>query len=153
MGYFPLPEAEACRIRQHLLFPTSSFTVLDPCAGEGRSLAVTTEGTRGQRCGIELDAYRAAEAKRRLDQVIYGDCFDVECKVESCSCMLLNPPYDSAASGDGAGCRLEELFLQHTYRWLKPGGILILVVSVAQIAVCGNILSVQFKDTEIVPAE
>ena len=42
-------------------------------------------GPRGQRCGIELDAYRAAEAKQWLDQVIYGDCFDVECKVESFS--------------------------------------------------------------------
>ena len=149
MGHFPLPDAEARRIRQHLLFPTSSFTVLDPCAGEGRALAVITEGTRGQRCGIELDAYRAAEAKQRLDQVIYGDCFDVECKVESFSCTLLNPPYDTAANCDGAGHRLEALLLQHTYRWLRPGGILILVIPVAQIAVCGNILSVQFKDTEV----
>jgi uncharacterized methyltransferase DUF6094 len=91
MGYFPLPEAEARRIRQHLVFPASSFTALDPCAGEGKPLGVITEGTRGQRCGIELDACRAEEARQRLDQVIYGDCFDVECKVESFSCDL--PPF------------------------------------------------------------
>ena len=121
MGYFPLPEAEAHRIRKHLVFPASSFTALDPCAGEGKALAVVTEGTRGQRCEIELDAYRAEEARQRLDQVIYGDCFDVECKVESFSCALVNPPYDNAPDGDGAGQRLEALFLQHTYRWLKPG--------------------------------
>jgi hypothetical protein len=149
MGYFPLPEAEARRIRQHLLFPTSSFTALDPCAGEGKALAVITEGTRGQHCGIELDAYRAEEAKQRLDQVIFGDCFDVDCKAESCSCTLLNPPYDTAAGEDGAGERLEALFLQHTYRWLKPGSVLILVIPVAQLAVCGNILSVHFKDAEV----
>jgi len=133
MGYFPLPEAEARRMRQHLVFPVPSFTALDPCAGEGKALAVVTEGTtRGQRRGIELDAYRAEEAKQRLDQVIYGDCFDVECKVESCSCALLNPSYDNAPEGDGAGQRLEALFLQHSYRWLKPGGVLILVIPIGQ---------------------
>src|SRR6516165_10762229 len=89
MGYFPLPEAEARRIRQHLVFPASSFTALDPCAGEGKALAVITEGTMVHRSGIELDAYRAEEARQRLDQVIYGDCFDAECKVESFSCALV----------------------------------------------------------------
>jgi SAM-dependent methyltransferase len=149
MGYFPLPEAEARRILQHIKFPPSSFTALDPCAGEGKALAVITEGTKGQSYGIELDAYRAEEARQRLDQVIYGDCFDVDCKVESCSCMLVNPPYDIVASDEGGGQRLESLFLQHTYRWLKPGGVLILVIPVAQLAVCGNILSLQFKDAEV----
>jgi hypothetical protein len=38
MGYFPLPEAEARRIRQHVVFRASSFTALDPCAGEGNAL-------------------------------------------------------------------------------------------------------------------
>jgi SAM-dependent methyltransferase len=149
MGYFPLAEAEACRIRQHLIYPPSSFASLDPCAGEGKALAVITEGTQGQRCGIELDAYRAEEARQRLDQVIYGDCFDVDCRAESCSLLFENPPYDVAVSNDGASERLEALFLQHTYRWLKPGGVLILVIPVPQIAVCGNILSVQFKDAEV----
>jgi hypothetical protein len=149
MGYFPLPEAEARRIRLYLKFPASSFTALDPCAGEGKALAVITDEARCQRCGIELDAYRAEEARQRLDQVIYGDCFDVECRVESLSCALLNPPYDTATDGGGAGQRLEALFLQHTYRWLKPGGVLILVVPVAQLALCGNLLSVQFKDVEV----
>jgi tRNA1(Val) A37 N6-methylase TrmN6 len=149
MGYFPLPEAESHRIRQLIKIPTSSFTALDPCAGEGKALAVVTHGACCQRCGIELDAYRAEEANKRLGQVIYGDCFDVDCKVESCSCMLLNPPYDTTASDDGASQRLEALFLQHTYRWLKPGGVLILVIPVAQLAVCGNILSLQFKDAEV----
>jgi hypothetical protein len=32
MGYFPLPEPDARRIRQHLVYP-SGFAALDPCAG------------------------------------------------------------------------------------------------------------------------
>jgi SAM-dependent methyltransferase len=149
MGYVPLPEGEARRIRQHLIYPTSGCSALDPCAGEGKALAIITGDAQGQRYGIELDAYRAEEAKGRLDQVIYGDCFDVDCHVESSSLVLLNPPYDVAVHEDRPSERFEALFLQHTYRWLKPGGVLILVIPAAQLAVCGNILSRQFKDTEV----
>jgi len=112
-------------------------------------LAVITGGARGQRCGIELDVHRAEQAAIRLDRVVYGDCFDVHCHAECVSLVLLNPPYDGALQEDGVGQRLEELFLRHTYRWLKPGGVLILVIPIAQLAVCGNILSRQFKDTEV----
>lgn len=107
------------------------------------------ENTNGHRYGIELDAHRAREARGRIGQVIYGDCFDVECRAESCSLIYLNPPYDIATNADDPSERLEALFLQHTYRWLKPGGIMILVIPVAQLAVCGNRLSVQFRDTEV----
>jgi SAM-dependent methyltransferase len=148
MGYVPLPEAEARRIRRHLMYPSSGIAVLDPCVGEGRALELITESVNGHRYGIELDAHRAAQARARVGHVIYGDCFDVECHVESFSLLMLNPPYDSAPNDEGASERMEALFLQHTYRWLKPGGILILVIPVAQLAVCGNRLSVQFKGTE-----
>jgi len=96
-----------------------------------------------------LDANRAEQAQTRLDRVVYGDCFDVDCRVESRSLIYENPPFDVVASDDGPSQRLEALFLQRTYRWLKPGGVLILVIPVSQIAVCGNILSVQFKDAEV----
>jgi tRNA1(Val) A37 N6-methylase TrmN6 len=149
LAYFPLPEAEARRIRAHLMFPTSAFTALDPCAGEGKALALITEGRQGQRCGIELDADRADAAKHQLDHVVYGDCFDVECRAESVGLLYLNPPYTQIAGDDERGQRVEALFLQRTYRWLKAGGVLILVIPAAQLAVCWNILSTQFKDTEV----
>jgi protein-L-isoaspartate O-methyltransferase len=149
MGYFPLAEAEASRIRQHLIYPSFTFIAVDPCAGEGKALTVIAEGAQGRRCGIELDAHRAEEARQRLDQVIYGDCSDVDCRAESCSLLFENPPYDVAVGNDSASERLEALFLQNTYRWLKPGGVLILVIPVSQIAICGNILSVQFKEAEV----
>lgn len=149
MGYFPLPEPEARRIRHHLMYPTSGFVALDPCIGEGHALELITDGANGHRYGIELDAHRAEQARARAKQVIYGDCFDVECRAESFSLLFENPPYDVAANEDCPSERMEALFLQHTYRWLKPGGILILVIPAAQLAVCGNRLSVQFKETEV----
>ncbi|TAM79660.1 MAG: class I SAM-dependent methyltransferase [Acidobacteria bacterium] len=149
MGYFPLPEAEAQRIRRHLVYGDADFCALDPCAGEGQALATITAGAAGHRYGIELDANRAEQARTRTDQLIYGSCFDVDCRAESFSLLYENPPYDDAMRDEGTAQRLEELFLQHTYRWLKPGGVLILVIPVSQLAVCGNILSVQFKDIEV----
>ena len=57
---------------------------------------------------------------------------------------------DVAVGNDSASERLEEnSLLRHTYRWLKPGGVLILVIPASQIADCGNILSIQFKDAEV----
>jgi SAM-dependent methyltransferase len=149
MNYFPLPEAEARRIRGHLAYPASLFTALDPCAGDGKALALITEAGQGQRCGIELDADRAEAARRRLDQVVYADCFDVECRAASVGLLYINPPYSHVVGDEGRGQRLEALFLQRTHRWLKPGGVLILVISSAQLAICGNLLSTQFKDTEL----
>lgn len=92
MGYVPLPEVEARRIRGHLFYPTGGIAALDPCVGEGRALEVITEKAEGLRYGIELDAYRAGQARERLGHVIYGNCFDVECHAESFSLLYLNPP-------------------------------------------------------------
>ena len=39
-GYYPLPLAEAERIRQWLEFPSTSTVALDPCVGEGTAFAI-----------------------------------------------------------------------------------------------------------------
>jgi hypothetical protein len=52
------------------------------------------------RYGIELDAYRAEQARQTTPQVIQGDACSVHCPVESFSLLYLNPPYDFE-SGDG----------------------------------------------------
>ena len=82
LGYFPLPLADADRIRQHLQL-TPGFVALDPCVGEGHALACITDGVEGHRCGVELDAFRAEEARRRADQVVHASTFDVQCPAES----------------------------------------------------------------------
>lgn len=150
LGYYPLAPREAERIRQFLVCDPngSPASVLDPCAGTGAALATITEGTKAVRYGIELDAYRAKEAERVLDSVVHGNAFDTHCPVESFSCIFENPPYDFEVS-DGQNARMERLFLEHTYRWLKPGAVLILVVPGDRLATCVDVLSVHFRDKAI----
>ena len=149
LGYYPLAPREAERIREFLVCdPNASASVLDPCTGTGAALATITEGTKAVRCGIELDAYRAKEAERVLDSVVHGNTFDTHCPVESFSCIFENPPYDFEVS-EGRNERMERLFLEHTYRWLKPGGVLILVVPGDRLTTCVDVLSVHFRDKAI----
>ena len=39
--------------------------------------------------------------------------------------------------------------MAHTYRWLKAGGVLVLVVPAVHVRECGEILASEFKDTRI----
>ena len=83
-NYYPLPDREAALIRNCLSFPDQPFSALDPCAGEGRAMAVITESSRAVRHGIELDAYRADAAAKVLDHIIQGDALSAHARVESC---------------------------------------------------------------------
>ncbi len=148
LGWFPLPLAEAERIRKFLVFPASSFAAVDPCIGEGGAFAAITAGATGYRYGIELDAYRAEQARLVTDETIQGSCFDVQCAVESFSLVYLNPPYDHEIS-ETACRRTEPLFLEHCYRWLKPAGVLVLVIPGDRLAQCGNVLAGQFRDVQV----
>lgn len=93
LGYFPLNLTEAYRIRAFLSFPgDASAAALDPCVGTGKALAAITDGATVLRYGIELDSFRAEEAKTTLPHVVQGNCFDVHCAVESFGLTFLNPP-------------------------------------------------------------
>lgn len=148
LGYFPLPFAEAERIRRFLVFSGEETSALDPSAGTGAALASLTEAAKTARYAIELDAFRADEAAKIIDHVIQGNCFDVHCTVESFSVLYLNPPYDHEIS-EGRNARMERLFLEHTYRWLKPGGVLILVIPGNRLSECTDVLAAHFRDKAI----
>ena len=62
--------------------------------------------------------------------------------------MYLNPPYDWAL-GPADSRRTEQTFLSHTYRWLKPGGVLLLVIPGDRLAECSQILSTHFRDVRV----
>lgn len=126
LGYYPLPESEAGRLKRFFRFPSEQCLALDPCSGTGAALKALTSGGPVRTYGIELDAYRSAEAHEVLDEVIQGNVFDTHAAVESFSLIYLNPPYDFEI-GEGKNHRMERLFLEHVARWLKPSGVLVFV--------------------------
>jgi SAM-dependent methyltransferase len=148
LGFYPLPVAEAKRIRGFLDFPGERCTALDPCVGDGVAFQFVTSDMEAHRCGIELDAYRAEQARAAVEELIHGNCFDVQCPVESFSLVYLNPPYDFEV-GEGNSRRMERLFLEHVYRWLKPGGVLVFVIPGPRIEECIATLSVHFRDVRV----
>jgi hypothetical protein len=142
LGYFPLPTAEAGKIRSLLSF-AGPCSVVDPCAGKGTALNLITSGTPVVRYGMELDTERAEQARATGIRMIHGNTFDAHAKVESFSLLYLNPPYDSEINLTG-NRRMERLFLEHTHHWLVQRGILVFVIPFDQLSDCAGILSANF---------
>lgn len=142
LGFFPLPVAEAHRLKNCLAFP-ERFSALDPCVGDGVAFAHLLRDTGAHRYGIEIDAFRAEQARALEIETLQADTLEVRCPAESLSLLYLNPPYDWEA-GANNNQRLESVFLEHTYRWLKPGGVLVFVIPQPRLAKCARLLSEQF---------
>jgi SAM-dependent methyltransferase len=147
LGFYPLPPAEANRLRSWLNFQ-DQFSALDPCVGDGVAFAHLVRDTRAHRCGIEIDAYRAEQARALGIETLQADAMDVRCPAESLSLLYLNPPYDWEA-GASNNRRLECVFLERTYRWLKPGGVLVFVIPQPRLAKCARLLCEQFTDLRV----
>ena len=148
LGFYPLPLSEAQGIRRFLLFPEVT-SAIDPCVGDGVAFEAITSGAEVLRYGIELDAYRAEQARERIPNTIQGNALEVHCPVESFGCAYCNPPYDWSLGSSTESRRTEQLFLSHIYRWLKPGGILVLVIPGERLADCGQILASHFRDVQV----
>lgn len=148
LGYYPLDQREARRIRRYLQFSGDSASVLDPCAGTGAALLALSGGAAAIRYGVELDAHRADEARGVLDEVIQGSAFDTHARVESFSLVYLNPPYDFEI-GEGKNRRMERLFLEHVARWIRPAGVLVMVVPYDRVYDCRSVLTPQFRDKAV----
>ena len=143
-NYYPLPDAEADHIRSCIVLPDQEFSSLDPCAGEGRAMAVITASSKAIRYGIELDSYRAEAAAKVLDHVIQGDALNTHCRVECFSLIYANPPFDREF-GESGNRRFEVLFLSHFARWLVPAGILVYVLPGPRLAACAQVLASHFR--------
>jgi len=147
LGFFPLPVAESKRLRNWLTFP-SLFSAVDPCVGDGVAFRALLGGVCVHCYGIEIDSNRSEQARALGIETIHANAMDVRCQAESVSLLYLNPPYDWEC-GEGNNQRLEYVFLEHTYRWLKPGGVLILVIPQSRVAKCARLLAEQFTDLQV----
>ena len=101
-----------------------------------------------RRYGVELDAERARIASGKGIETIQGNTFDAIAKPESFSLLYLNPPYDSEIGTIG-NRRMEAVFLEHTYRWLRMEGVLILVIPFERLHDCTGILSSHFTSLKV----
>jgi len=149
LGYYPLPVEQGPMLRARLAFPSSPTSALDPCCGTGAALHALTGGSNTTTLyGVELDANRAINAEESGIQTIQGNVFDVRARVERFSFLYLNPPYDFEV-GPRANERMEKLFLGHTYAWLKPKGILLMVIPCKAVYDVLDTLTTRFKDIAI----
>jgi SAM-dependent methyltransferase len=147
LGFFPLPAAEAKRLKNWLTFP-ERFSALDPCVGDGVAFAHLLHDVTAHRYGIEIDANRAEQARALGIETLQANAMDVRCPTDAVSFLYLNPPYDWEA-GESNNQRLEAVFLEHTYRWLKPSGVLLFVIPQLRLANCARMLSEQFADLRV----
>ena len=113
LGFFPLPLSEAQLIRGFLLFPDQSTSAIDPCIGHGVAFEVITSGAEMFRYGIELDAYRADQARQQISNIVQGNTLEVQCPVECFGLLYSNPPFDWTL-GPGDSRRTEHSSLSHT---------------------------------------
>jgi hypothetical protein len=147
LGFFPLPVAEAKRLKNWLTFP-ERFSALDPCVGDGVAFAHLLHDVPAHRYGIEIDANRSEQARVLGIETLQANTMDVRCPAEAVSLLYLNPPYDWE-SGESNNQRLEAVFLEHTYRWLKAGGVLLFVIPQPRLAKCARLLSEHFTDLRV----
>lgn len=149
LGFYPLPAVEAERIRAHLSFsPATEFSAVDPCVGDGVALSQLLQGTQGRAYGIEIDSFRAEQAGQIGIEVLHANTFSVRCPAASISLLYLNPPYDHA-SGERGNQRLEKLFLEHCFPWLKAKGVLIFVLQRGELRGCARLLAENFSDLRV----
>jgi predicted RNA methylase len=151
MGYYPTPLSVVERVRSFLEFPEDNVNLFDPCCGEGLTLKNLKGDANASMYGIELDEYRAEEAKHNLDHVIKGSYEDARVSNNAFSCLFLNPPYDwDVPSKQEASERVEKVFLKGTLRYLQPSGALVYIIPQRRLSNdIAKILSYRFDDFNV----
>ena len=105
---------------------TGPVTLLDCCCGTGAAVAELKRAWNAphvKTLGIEIDAGRALEAEKNLDEVLHASIEDSKPSTGA-SAVLGNLPYDTVR-GEG---RLEEILFEHVKTWTMRGGLLVLIV-------------------------
>lgn len=79
LGFYPLSAREAERIWRFLPFPDKQCCALDPCVGDGITFAEIASDKNVRRCGVELDAGKAPQARTTGIEVIHGSSHNSGC--------------------------------------------------------------------------
>jgi hypothetical protein len=153
-GFYPTPPRVTGIIASRLQTETGkTYRFLDPCAGEGTGLNQLSDLFEGfgkpiiETYGIELDADRAAKARKTLTRCISGDFFTTRTTPGAYSLILLNPPYDSSGDEDR---RLEHKFLTACKDLLTLDGILVLIIpQVRLIKLTARHLAAWYKNIKV----
>src|SRR6267154_3375976 len=149
LGFYPLPIAEAKRLKGYLSIPDKSFSAIDPCVGNGVAFGHLLDGIHAQRYGVELDGSRALEASSLGIKVWHADTLEMRCPAESMSLLYLNTPYDFEVGPGGTNKRMELVFLKHTGRWLKATGVLLFVIPQPRLKECARTLAELFTNIQV----
>ena len=152
MGYYPTPISVIERITSFIHEPKQPVTILDPCAGEGLAATKLADAISAETYGIELDAFRAREAKTRIQHVLHCGFEEARITNRAFSCLFLNPPYDFETSEkeENLSFRKEKWFLQGTIQYLQPRGLLIYIIPQYSLSKSiAKILSYRFEDIRV----
>jgi hypothetical protein len=131
-GFFPASNelvGEVCK----LLTTPSTFSLLDPCCGEGEALKTLAYATGCPEVyGIELEDHRAVKAQALCGDGVLGPAsfFDTRITRDTFGLAWVNPPFDDEAGG---GQRVELNFLVRATDYIAPGGVLCFVVPETQV--------------------
>jgi len=142
LGYYPLPTEEALNIHS-LLVASSPYTAIDPCAGDGTALLKITNGTSAHLAAVEIDSDRAAGCIQGGIATVHGSVFECKVQAHRCSLLYLNSPYDTEL-GPHSNRRMELVFLEHCYRWVRTDGVLVFVIPITALNSCARLLASQF---------
>src|ERR1035437_4534636 len=92
MGYYPLQESEAAKLRDLLNF-SGLASVVDPCVGQGTALELLTHDADVRRYGVELDAARALAASAKGIETTQGKTFDAVSQPAHFLLLYFNHPH------------------------------------------------------------
>lgn len=124
-GFYPAPPEAVAAALTHIECVKPGCNLLDPCAGQGAALKQLCDATKSNGWAIELDEGRAVDVKALFPDAV-APASTMGMKVQGYfDWVWLNPPYDDELGG---GSRMEHEFLKAVTPWIKPGGLLCLVV-------------------------
>ncbi|MFZ5758831.1 MAG: DUF6094 domain-containing protein [Thermodesulfobacteriota bacterium] len=148
-GFYPTPESVCGKLKQ-LLDIDKDARLLDPCCGEGKTLAKLAAGTNAITYGVELDHQRAIEARTRISRLLWGDALvEMRISMASFGLLFLNPPYDYEMAPDSKAERLEARFLKRYQETLQRDGWLVLVIPYTILRFCAAVLARHFEMLQV----